>query len=452
MKKSTWLLIIAAALAVGVIVGCVIGLLLGGDGDNPPVHTHSFTRQDTSADYLKDKATCKSPAVYYYSCACGEGCAEIFTSGELGSHSYENRVCTVCGTLLPSEGIVFHSNGDGTCAAVSIGTCTDPVIVIPAVSPAGERVTALGGYDEDKEDYVAFLDEDHCDEHCKYVSLVLPEGLEIIHPDAVQCERLMFLAISDSVTTIGEEAFGECSGLVRVTLGKGVESIGDYAFDSDVLFEVYNRSSLPIVAEADGFGELAAHAKNVYTEESGESKIFTDSEGFVFYDDGKEAYLLGHEQYWTITDLVLPEDCHGEGYAIVTFCFFNLDNIVSVTIPDAVTSIGREAFTSCSSLTSVIIGNGVTTIGDSAFSGCAANTDGIRVVLGSGIEFVDTYVFYFSIVDAVYYSGSESDWNKIEFGGSTEELTSPDRYYYAETEPTNGGNYWHWVDGVPTKW
>ena len=113
MKKSTWLLIIAAVLAVGVIIGGVIGFLLGGDGthNSGDPHTHAFTRKDTNADYLKDKATCQSPAMYYYSCACGEEGTETFTSGDLGSHSYENRVCTVCGTLLPSEGIVFQSNG-----------------------------------------------------------------------------------------------------------------------------------------------------------------------------------------------------------------------------------------------------------------------------------------------------------------------------------------------------
>ena len=27
-----------------------------------------------------------------------------------------------------------------------------------------------------------------------------------------------------------------------------------------------------------------------------------------------------------------------------------------------------------------------------------------------------------------------------------------EKYIYSETEPTIGGNFWHWVDGVPTPW
>ena len=45
--------------------------------------------------------------------------------------------------------------------------------------------------------------------------------------------------------------------------------------------------------------------------------------------------------------------------------------MISVTIPDSVTSIGKYAFSGCSSLTSVTIGNSVTSIGRQAFQYCA---------------------------------------------------------------------------------
>ena len=54
----------------------------------------------------------------------------------------------------------------------------------------------------------------------------------------------------------------------------------------------------------------------------------------------------------------------------------------------------------------------------------------------------------------IYYEGSTEDWQKVEenidytagkpFDGTL--------YYYSEEEPTDSGNYWHYVDGLPVKW
>ena len=49
----------------------------------------------------------------------------------------------------------------------------------------------------------------------------------------------------------------------------------------------------------------------------------------------------------------------------------NCQYIVSVTIPDSVTSIGSSAFYHCSSLTNVTLGTNVTTVGEAAFSSCS---------------------------------------------------------------------------------
>ena len=56
--------------------------------------------------------------------------------------------------------------------------------------------------------------------------------------------------------------------------------------------------------------------------------------------------------------------------SIGNHAFFRCFRLTSITIPDSVTSIGDGAFYSCSSLTSITIPDSVTSISESAFSGC----------------------------------------------------------------------------------
>jgi hypothetical protein len=54
--------------------------------------------------------------------------------------------------------------------------------------------------------------------------------------------------------------------------------------------------------------------------------------------------------------------------------FAECSSLTAITIPDGVTSIGRDAFHGCSSLTAITIPDSVTTIGNYAFLGCTALT------------------------------------------------------------------------------
>lgn len=53
-----------------------------------PVHVHSFDQQLASESYLAQSATCESPALYYYSCLCGQAGTETFSSGSALGHSF----------------------------------------------------------------------------------------------------------------------------------------------------------------------------------------------------------------------------------------------------------------------------------------------------------------------------------------------------------------------------
>ncbi|MBR2377266.1 MAG: hypothetical protein IKA85_05785 [Clostridia bacterium] len=59
-------------------------------------HSHNFTETITSSTYLKEKATCTSKALFYYSCECGEKGEEFFEFGDIGKHNLVNGRCTAC--------------------------------------------------------------------------------------------------------------------------------------------------------------------------------------------------------------------------------------------------------------------------------------------------------------------------------------------------------------------
>ena len=54
--------------------------------------------------------------------------------------------------------------------------------------------------------------------------------------------------------------------------------------------------------------------------------------------------------------------------------FFMCDDLMSITLPAGLTSIGEEAFFDCSGLTSITLPDGLTSIGRSAFEGCSGLT------------------------------------------------------------------------------
>jgi len=62
--------------------------------------------------------------------------------------------------------------------------------------------------------------------------------------------------------------------------------------------------------------------------------------------------------------------------------------------------------------------------------------------------FVDCYG-----IKSVFYKDTITDWDEITiYDKGNSKFINATRYYYSETTPTEEGNFWHYVDEVPTIW
>ena len=248
---------------------------------------------------------------------------------------YENGVATIWKEFY-SEGLNFTSNKNGTCAVSGIGTCTDTKIVIPSKSPAG-----------------------------------------------------------DSVTSIADQAFMNCTNMTDIILSNTITSVGSNVF--------YGCTSLTNI--------------NV----KGNSAYFKSIDGNLYSKDGKTLvqYAIGKAD----TNFVIPDGVT----AIGAYAVSRATNLVSVVIPDGVTTISTHSFSHCTNLTSVVMPNSVTSIASIAFYNDSKITD-------------------------VYYKGTEAEWAAMSINSSNDPIKAATRYYYSASVPTNAGNFWHYVDGVITLW
>ena len=189
------------------------------------------------------------------------------------------------------------------------------------------------------------------------------------------------VTIGNGVTTIGSEAFSNCTSLTSVVIGSSVTSIGNRAFDSCTAL---TSVTIPNSVTSIGFYAFAScDSLTKITVASGNPNYSSDSSGVLFNKNKTELICCpgGFSGSYAIPSSVTSI---GKG------AFSRCASLTSVVIGSSVTSIGSYAFCNCNSLTSVTIGNSVTSIGENAFSSCASLTS---VTIGSSVTSIGSDAF-----------------------------------------------------------
>ena len=257
------------------------------------------------------------------------------------------------------------------------------------------------------------------------VSITLSEGIKRI-PEAAfaDCENLREVILPESLEAIEQSAFSGC-GIENITLGSNVMSIGAGAFE--------NCTSL--------------------------------------------------------TSINIPESVEDIAFR----CFYGCTNLRDIIIEEGIRKIGNDVFLYCSSLTSLTIPDSVThfNLNSIGYTGIThfvwpknlnkallytpKYADGIHLtylVIQKGTRLVDYNQLYaYDKLNTFFFEGTEDEYKDVpkdkdvDVGGmyTQENLeylqsliykweSNLTVYYYSEEEPTESGNFWHYVHGVPTVW
>lgn len=241
----------------------------------------------------------------------------------------------------------------------------------------------------------------------KMETVIFGAGVETIEANAFYgCSKLVNATLPNSLTKIGDSAFRGCSGLQTIYFGTSVETIGINAF--------YECKALTSIELPDSLLSLGNNA-------------FSSCSKLQLINFGNGVKEFGNKVFYeckALTSIELPNSLISLGESVFEKCV----NLKEVVIADSVKSIGKDAFKECNieiatmpttaisyvknaGLKDVILTSGEE-IRDNAFSGCVELTSvslpNSLIVVGKD-AFNGCDVLQFTTKDGYNYLGNQTN-------------------------------------------
>ena len=374
-------------------------------------HSHSYTETVV-------KPTCTEQGYTEYKCSCGDFYQDLFvdklghtevteipeTEPDCTNFGYTAKiVCDVCGDTVQERTQIPAKGHDQT---------SNPCIV------CGSE------YETEEEQFEFTLKFDDTYSIKAKNPSMLPK--RIVVPSSYQ---------GKAVSEIEESAFENAVSVESIKIPSGVIKFGSKAFSGCVALKNINIPSSVTELKSDTFADcskLIAYCEIKITPSgwaddwaSAINSFVTDVVEFGVTNDGFEwaklsINIVTVSRYVGAQNVVkIPAEINGCVVgAVHDKAFADVDEIISLEIPDSITSIGDKAFSGCDNLKEVVLPENIENIGEDVFDLCA-------------------------LLEKILFKGDEELWVTLKAELFGDELVITITVYYFESEnPDKPGNYW----------